>query len=158
MYYSKFRVRPTDSPNSMLIWFEIVIERQHFEPIGITLCTQIDDIITMQTIGISGKIHKKSKNGKTITFTNGILLELTKNHNFTKISNFLDRAKMYSAKRNPTLIELQLESIEIKLYQNFIIAQENMLNMQCQTNKLRKHLLRSMLSSFPSQQKNYWQR
>ena len=75
-----------------------MVEKQHFEPIGITMCTQIDDLITMQNLGIAGKIHRKSKNGKTITLTNGILLELKNDHNFTKISNFLDRSKMYSAK------------------------------------------------------------
>ena len=33
MYYSKFRVRPVESSNSVLIWFKIVVEQQHFEPI-----------------------------------------------------------------------------------------------------------------------------
>ena len=85
---------------------------------------------------ISGQIKEKLRDRNTIMLTNGILLEINDGSKFEKISNFKDKMRMYSSKRVPTLIDLQIESIEIKLYQNFILSLERQMNLECRIEKL----------------------
>ena len=59
LVYKNFKARAHESPLSLLIWFKVVIESRHFEPIGLSEVTQIGDFITLQTIGISGQIKEK---------------------------------------------------------------------------------------------------
>ena len=134
-----------------------MIESEHFEPIGLSEATQIGDFVTLQTIGISGQIKEKSSNGNTIMLTNGILLEINNCSKFEKISNFKDRMRMYSSKRVPTLIDLQIESIEIKLYQNFILSLERQINLECRIEKTNRDILRAMLTFSRIARKTFWQ-
>ena len=154
MEYTKFRARALESPLSLLIWFKVVIESEHFEAIGVSEATRIGEFVTLKTLGISGHIKEKSIDGNTIMLTNGILLELNNASKLEKISNFRDRMKMYSSKRVPTLIDLQMETIEVKLYQNFILSLERQMNLERRLEKTNRDILRAMLTSFPNSAKN----
>ena len=107
--YTKFRARPVESPLSLLIWFKVIIESEHFETIGVSEATKIGEFVSLKTLGISGHIKERSIDGNTMMLTNGILLELNNASKLEKISNFRDRMIMYSSKRVPTLIDLQME-------------------------------------------------
>ena len=45
---------------------------------------------------------------------------------------------MFSLKRNPTLTDIQIEAIKIKLYQNFILSLERKMNLECRIDKTNK--------------------
>ena len=64
--YTKFRARALESPLSLLIWFKVVIESEHFEAIGVSDATRIGEFVTLKTLGISGHIKEKSIDGNTI--------------------------------------------------------------------------------------------
>ena len=46
--YTKFRARVLESPLSLLIWFKVVIESEHFEAIGVSDATQIGEFVTLK--------------------------------------------------------------------------------------------------------------
>ena len=56
LIYGNFKARVLESPLSMLIWFKVVIESEHFEAIGVSDATQIGEFVTLKTLGISGRI------------------------------------------------------------------------------------------------------
>jgi len=139
---------------SLLIWFKVIIESEHFEIIGESEATKIGEFVSLTTLGISGHIKERSNDGNTMMLTNGILLELNNATKLEKISNFRDRMIMYSSKRFPTLIDLQMEQIEVKLYQNFILSLERQMNLECRLEKTNRDIFRAMLTSFPNSAKN----